>query len=164
MLTVKRLIVTYSHSFYFCSHLKQLRQALTVGLMLYDGSYIVQVSYSAIYVLYQNLYALLDVANAIYGSAIDRYSKFCVQTLCKITYTFLHFIGYTMSQGKDNARLKSYKNKSLNTDEMRRRREEEGLQLRKQKKDEQVRMLQKSNRLPLKQRMISNTNYCKMER
>uniref|UniRef100_A0A8C6T1V7 Importin subunit alpha n=1 Tax=Neogobius melanostomus TaxID=47308 RepID=A0A8C6T1V7_9GOBI len=44
----------------------------------------------------------------------------------------------TMSQGKDNARLKSYKNKSLNTDEMRRRREEEGLQLRKQKKDEQL--------------------------
>uniref|UniRef100_A0A672NQ83 Importin subunit alpha n=1 Tax=Sinocyclocheilus grahami TaxID=75366 RepID=A0A672NQ83_SINGR len=43
-----------------------------------------------------------------------------------------------MSQGKDNARLKSYKNKSLNTDEMRRRREEEGLQLRKQKKDEQI--------------------------
>uniref|UniRef100_A0A8C2Q7V9 Importin subunit alpha n=1 Tax=Cyprinus carpio TaxID=7962 RepID=A0A8C2Q7V9_CYPCA len=41
-------------------------------------------------------------------------------------------------QGKDNARLKSYKNKSLNTDEMRRRREEEGLQLRKQKKDEQL--------------------------
>ncbi|XP_066502046.1 importin subunit alpha-5 isoform X1 [Hoplias malabaricus] len=46
--------------------------------------------------------------------------------------------GYTMSQGKDNARLRSYKNKSLNTDEMRRRREEEGLQLRKQKKDEQL--------------------------
>lgn len=44
-----------------------------------------------------------------------------------------------MSQGKDNARLRSYKNKSFNTDEMRRRREEEGLQLRKQKKDEQVR-------------------------
>uniref|UniRef100_A0AAR2KEC9 Importin subunit alpha n=1 Tax=Pygocentrus nattereri TaxID=42514 RepID=A0AAR2KEC9_PYGNA len=43
-----------------------------------------------------------------------------------------------MSQGKDNARLRSYKNKSLNTDEMRRRREEEGLQLRKQKKDEQL--------------------------
>uniref|UniRef100_A0AAQ4PD73 Importin subunit alpha n=1 Tax=Gasterosteus aculeatus aculeatus TaxID=481459 RepID=A0AAQ4PD73_GASAC len=41
-------------------------------------------------------------------------------------------------QVKDNARLKSYKNKSLNTDEMRRRREEEGLQLRKQKKDEQL--------------------------
>uniref|UniRef100_A0A8C5G761 Importin subunit alpha n=1 Tax=Gouania willdenowi TaxID=441366 RepID=A0A8C5G761_GOUWI len=38
----------------------------------------------------------------------------------------------------NNARLKSYKNKSLNTDEMRRRREEEGLQLRKQKKDEQL--------------------------
>lgn len=45
-----------------------------------------------------------------------------------------------MSQAKDNARFKSYKNKSLNTDEMRRRREEEGLQ---QKKDEQV------NRTPL---------------
>uniref|UniRef100_A0AAY5JVM3 Importin subunit alpha n=1 Tax=Esox lucius TaxID=8010 RepID=A0AAY5JVM3_ESOLU len=43
-----------------------------------------------------------------------------------------------MSQLKENARLKSYKNKSLNTDEMRRRREEEGLQLRKQKKDEQL--------------------------
>ena len=43
-----------------------------------------------------------------------------------------------MSQSKDNARLKSYKNKALNSDEMRRRREEEGLQLRKQKKDEQV--------------------------
>uniref|UniRef100_A0A8C1PAN2 Importin subunit alpha n=1 Tax=Cyprinus carpio TaxID=7962 RepID=A0A8C1PAN2_CYPCA len=50
--------------------------------------------------------------------------------------------GNIMSQGKDNARLKSYKNKSLNTDEMRRRREEEGLQLRKQKKDEQVRELE----------------------
>ena len=47
-----------------------------------------------------------------------------------------------MNQGKDNARLKSYKNKSLNTDEMRRRREEEGLQLRKQKKDEQVSKVQ----------------------
>ncbi|XP_066555276.1 importin subunit alpha-5 [Amia ocellicauda] len=43
-----------------------------------------------------------------------------------------------MSSGKDNVRLKSYKNKSLNPEEMRRRREEEGLQLRKQKKDEQL--------------------------
>ncbi|KAG7273343.1 hypothetical protein CRUP_030241 [Coryphaenoides rupestris] len=43
-----------------------------------------------------------------------------------------------MSQSKDNARLKSYKNKALNSAEMRRRREEEGLQLRKQKKDEQL--------------------------
>lgn len=40
--------------------------------------------------------------------------------------------------GKENFRLKSYKNKSLNPDEMRRRREEEGLQLRKQKREEQV--------------------------
>jgi len=53
-------------------------------------------------------------------------------------FFFFTSTGCTMSQGKDNARLKSYKNKSLNTDEMRRRREEEGLQLRKQKKDEQV--------------------------
>ncbi|KAG2456540.1 importin subunit alpha-5 [Polypterus senegalus] len=43
-----------------------------------------------------------------------------------------------MSSGKDNLRLKSYKNKSLNADEMRRRREEEGLQLRKQKREEQL--------------------------
>ncbi|XP_033865758.2 importin subunit alpha-5 isoform X3 [Acipenser ruthenus] len=42
------------------------------------------------------------------------------------------------SSGKENLRLKRYKNKSLNTDEMRRRREEEGLQLRKQKREEQL--------------------------
>ncbi|KAF4804891.1 Importin subunit alpha-5 [Turdus rufiventris] len=41
------------------------------------------------------------------------------------------------TSGKENFRLKSYKNKSLNPDEMRRRREEEGLQLRKQKREEQ---------------------------
>lgn len=34
--------------------------------------------------------------------------------------------------------MKSYKNKALNTQEMRRRREEEGIQLRKQKREEQV--------------------------
>lgn len=60
-----------------------------------------------------------------------------------LTILYMHHMlftqtGCTMSQAKDNARLKSYKNKSLNTEEMRRRREEEGLQLRKQKKDEQV--------------------------
>lgn len=38
-----------------------------------------------------------------------------------------------------NARLKSYKNKALDTAEMRRRREEEGVQLRKAKREEQVR-------------------------
>ncbi|GCB71732.1 hypothetical protein scyTo_0008908 [Scyliorhinus torazame] len=43
-----------------------------------------------------------------------------------------------LSAGKENFRLKSYKNNSLNPDEMRRRREEEGLQLRKQKREEQV--------------------------
>lgn len=35
-------------------------------------------------------------------------------------------------------RLKSYKNKALDSLELRRRREEEGIQLRKQKRDEQV--------------------------
>uniref|UniRef100_A0A8C5GIN2 Importin subunit alpha n=2 Tax=Gouania willdenowi TaxID=441366 RepID=A0A8C5GIN2_GOUWI len=42
------------------------------------------------------------------------------------------------SPGKDNCRMKSYKNKALNPQEMRRRREEEGIQLRKQKREEQV--------------------------
>lgn len=37
-----------------------------------------------------------------------------------------------------NERMKSYKNKALNPQEMRRRREEEGIQLRKQKREEQV--------------------------
>lgn len=61
----------------------------------------------------------------------------CNNSSVYATYAFTQ-ADYTMSQAKDNARLKSYKNKSLNTEEMRRRREEEGLQLRKQKKDEQV--------------------------
>uniref|UniRef100_A0A671U8F6 Importin subunit alpha n=1 Tax=Sparus aurata TaxID=8175 RepID=A0A671U8F6_SPAAU len=42
------------------------------------------------------------------------------------------------SPGKDNYRMKSYKNKALNPQEMRRRREEEGIQLRKQKREEQL--------------------------
>lgn len=37
-----------------------------------------------------------------------------------------------------NHRIKSYKNKALDSQELRRRREEEGIQLRKQKRDEQV--------------------------
>ncbi|NP_001171841.1 importin subunit alpha-7 [Saccoglossus kowalevskii] len=42
------------------------------------------------------------------------------------------------SPNKENQRLKSYKNKALNPEEMRRRREEEGVQLRKQKREEQL--------------------------
>ncbi|KAG6920691.1 karyopherin (importin) alpha 6 [Chelydra serpentina] len=42
------------------------------------------------------------------------------------------------SPGKDNYRIKSYKNNALNPQEMRRRREEDGIQLRKQKREEQV--------------------------
>jgi len=38
----------------------------------------------------------------------------------------------------DDYRKNLYKNAALNTDEMRRRREEEGVSLRKQKRDEQV--------------------------
>ena len=48
------------------------------------------------------------------------------------------------SPGKENYRMKSYKNKALNPQEMRRRREEEGIQLRKQKREEQVRHLASS--------------------
>ncbi|NXP42478.1 IMA7 protein, partial [Leiothrix lutea] len=38
----------------------------------------------------------------------------------------------------ENYRMKSYKNKALNPEEMRRRREEEGIQLRKQKREQQL--------------------------
>ena len=44
-----------------------------------------------------------------------------------------------MSAVNQNSRLKSYKNKGLDADELRRRREEEGVQLRKAKREEQVR-------------------------
>ncbi|XP_013890083.1 importin subunit alpha-6, partial [Austrofundulus limnaeus] len=42
------------------------------------------------------------------------------------------------SPRRENYRMKSYKNKALNPQEMRRRREEEGVQLRKQKREEQL--------------------------
>lgn len=42
------------------------------------------------------------------------------------------------SPAKDNYRMNRYKNKALNPEEMRRRREEEGIQLRKQKREQQV--------------------------
>lgn len=51
---------------------------------------------------------------------------------------FLCFSETMASPGKDNFRMKSYKNHALNSQEMRRRREEEGIQLRKQKREEQV--------------------------
>uniref|UniRef100_A0A8B9KWN0 Importin subunit alpha n=1 Tax=Astyanax mexicanus TaxID=7994 RepID=A0A8B9KWN0_ASTMX len=42
------------------------------------------------------------------------------------------------SPAKDNYRMNRYKNKALNLEEMRRRREEEGIQLRKQKREQQL--------------------------
>ncbi|XP_019627834.1 PREDICTED: importin subunit alpha-7-like isoform X3 [Branchiostoma belcheri] len=42
------------------------------------------------------------------------------------------------SSAKENSRMKSYKNKALNPQWMRRRREEEGVQLRKQKREQQL--------------------------
>lgn len=45
------------------------------------------------------------------------------------------------SPAKDNYRMNRYKNKALNPEEMRRRREEEGIQLRKQKREQQVSVL-----------------------
>ncbi|KAJ0054788.1 hypothetical protein NL108_003011 [Boleophthalmus pectinirostris] len=42
------------------------------------------------------------------------------------------------SPAKDNCRMNRYKNKALNPEEMRRRREEEGIQLRKQKREQQL--------------------------
>ena len=47
-----------------------------------------------------------------------------------------------------NHRLKSYKNKGMDSDELRRRREEEGIQLRKQKREQQVRKTQKKLTIP----------------
>uniref|UniRef100_A0A3Q2ZUX2 Importin subunit alpha n=1 Tax=Kryptolebias marmoratus TaxID=37003 RepID=A0A3Q2ZUX2_KRYMA len=41
-------------------------------------------------------------------------------------------------KSKDNYRMNRYKNKALNPEEMRRRREEEGIQLRKQKREQQL--------------------------
>ena len=45
---------------------------------------------------------------------------------------------------RPDARIKSYKNKALDSQEMRRRREEEGIQLRKTKREEQVSDVQNS--------------------
>lgn len=52
-------------------------------------------------------------------------------------------------------RLKSYKNKALDSQELRRRREEEGIQLRKQKRDEQVNNISSDGCCP--GLLISNT-------
>ena len=43
-----------------------------------------------------------------------------------------------MSIVNQSSRLKSYKNKGLDPEELRRRREEEGVQIRKAKREEQV--------------------------
>uniref|UniRef100_A0A665UT43 Importin subunit alpha n=1 Tax=Echeneis naucrates TaxID=173247 RepID=A0A665UT43_ECHNA len=54
---------------------------------------------------------------------------------------FTHICGPSepsASPAKDNYRMNRYKNKALNPEEMRRRREEEGIQLRKQKREQQL--------------------------
>lgn len=56
----------------------------------------------------------------------------------KLRQIFFLFTETNTSPAKDNYRMKSYKNKALNPEEMRRRREEEGIQLRKQKREQQV--------------------------
>ncbi|TRZ03672.1 hypothetical protein DNTS_015876 [Danionella cerebrum] len=55
-----------------------------------------------------------------------------------LKFFFLSSEDTMASPGKDSDRMKSYKNKALNPQEMRRRREEEGIQLRKQKREEQL--------------------------
>ncbi|KAF3831869.1 hypothetical protein GH733_000681 [Mirounga leonina] len=62
------------------------------------------------------------------------------------------------SPGKDNYRMKSYKNKALNPQEMRRRREEEGIQLRKQKREEQSMKMCKSRLLTNSNRLTTTRN------
>lgn len=49
-----------------------------------------------------------------------------------------YFVQMSVNADSPANRLKSYKNKALDSQELRRRREEEGIQLRKQKRDEQV--------------------------
>jgi len=58
-----------------------------------------------------------------------------------VIFFIFFLIDIMSSPGKDNFRMKSYKNNALNPQEMRRRREEEGIQLRKQKREEQVSIL-----------------------
>lgn len=68
----------------------------------------------------------------------------CYTTLfptCVLIVTFICACGPaepSASPAKDNYRMNRYKNKALNPEEMRRRREEEGIQLRKQKREQQV--------------------------
>lgn len=67
------------------------------------------------------------------------------------------FFSVQMSVNADSPanRLKSYKNKALDSQELRRRREEEGIQLRKQKRDEQVNNISSDGCCP--GLLISNT-------
>lgn len=58
--------------------------------------------------------------------------------LCLVYYLDSFLSEPSASPAKDNYRMNRYKNKALNPEEMRRRREEEGIQLRKQKREQQV--------------------------
>lgn len=60
--------------------------------------------------------------------------SFCIAL--RINYTAISLL--KMSAVNQNSRLKSYKNKGLDAEELRRRREEEGVQLRKAKREEHV--------------------------
>lgn len=56
----------------------------------------------------------------------------------RICFSFCRTETMASPAKENNYRMKSYKNKALNPEEMRRRREEEGIQLRKQKREQQV--------------------------
>lgn len=88
----------------------------------------------------------LPAATGVYSCCFRYFSsmrdgRFAFKGLAFWSNFFFFLIDIMSSPGKDNFRMKSYKNNALNPQEMRRRREEEGIQLRKQKREEQVSIL-----------------------
>lgn len=72
-----------------------------------------------------------------FSSPPVRQCRAFVSCVCPDNVSF-HLSEPSASPAKDNYRMNRYKNKALNPEEMRRRREEEGIQLRKQKREQQV--------------------------